>query len=236
MRGGSSPVVVSSDGGEFVAKLRGAGHGVSALIAEIIVAELADRLGLPVPERVAIELSCDFLSEDRNDELADLLSRSVGLNLGFRNLEGARDLTMADIPRVDRDFRLRVLWLDGFSMNPDRSRTNPNILMWNESPWLIDHGSALPFQHYWAHLEERAPEGPMSYAGHIFEDDVAGLASVDSELAALFSREVLAAATARIPDAFLEEVGPETSVARSRAVYEAFLWKRLKAPRPFIAR
>jgi hypothetical protein len=76
----------------------------------------------------------------------------------------------------------------------------------------------------------------MSYAGHIFEDDVAGLASVDSELAALFSREVLAAATARIPDAFLEEVGPETSVARSRAVYEAFLWKRLKAPRPFIAR
>src|SRR5688500_14960100 len=45
--GSSSPVLVETPAGRFVAKLRGAAQGPSALIAEVVVAELAERLGLP---------------------------------------------------------------------------------------------------------------------------------------------------------------------------------------------
>src|SRR4029453_6187900 len=52
--GSSSPVVVESAAGLFVARLRGAGQGVLALISEIT--EIAERLGLAVPERALIDL------------------------------------------------------------------------------------------------------------------------------------------------------------------------------------
>src|SRR5690606_17721188 len=87
--GSSSPVLVETNQGLFVVKLRGAGQGIRALIAEIIVAGLAVRLGLPVPECVLIDLSPGVPSHDHNDELKDLLERSAGMNLGFRFLDGA---------------------------------------------------------------------------------------------------------------------------------------------------
>ena len=52
--GSSLPVVAETEGGKFLVKLRGAGHGLTALIAEIIVGVLAEALGLPVPERALV--------------------------------------------------------------------------------------------------------------------------------------------------------------------------------------
>ena len=94
-RGSSAPVLVETTSGRFIVKLRGAAQGVPPLIAEIITAELATVLGLPVPERALVQLDSDVPSDDRNDELADLLEASRGLNLGFRYLPGARDWTRA---------------------------------------------------------------------------------------------------------------------------------------------
>ena len=31
----------------------------------------------------------------------------------------------------------------------DRTWRNPNLLVWHDNIWLIDHGSALYFQHNW---------------------------------------------------------------------------------------
>jgi len=48
--GGSLPAVVETDEpGAYVVKFRGAGQGVKALVAELLAAELALLLGLPVP-------------------------------------------------------------------------------------------------------------------------------------------------------------------------------------------
>ena len=44
-RGSSWPVVVETDDGRYLTKLSGAGHGVSALVAEVIVAAVADDRG-----------------------------------------------------------------------------------------------------------------------------------------------------------------------------------------------
>lgn len=235
VRGGSSsPVIVETPGGTFVAKLRGAGHGVFALVAEILVAELAQCLELPVPERVLIELSPDVPSDDRNDELADLLGASTGTNLGLRLLDGAREPRQNELQRLDDEFAARVLWLDGLVQNPDRTLKNPNILLWHGQPWLIDHGTALPFHHDWATVTEAAPREPTDHSTHVFADRVASLHQKDAALAHRLTRQVLEATVATVPETFLAVTGPETSLRRNRAAYVAFLWKRLKKPRPFV--
>ncbi len=229
----SSPVVVETSGGTFVAKLRGAGHGSLALVAELIVGALAERLGLPVPERALLELSPDFRSDDHNDELADLLARSVGSNVGFRLLEGAREPRPEELARLDDEFAARVIWLDGLTQNPDRTRANPNLLFWKGRPWLIDHGSALTFHHDWESVTESTPREPAHYAGHVFEERVALVARFDEALAKLVTREALSAAIAEVPDVILADTSSELP-ARARAAYHAYLWKRLKPPRPFL--
>src|SRR5262245_61167283 len=117
-RGSSSPVVVETTDGEWILKLRGAAQGTAALVAEVIVGGIADRLGLPVPERRVLRLAPDTPTDDRNDELADLLNASRGENLGFRFLDRARTPRPEEIARVSADFASQVRWLDWLVMNP----------------------------------------------------------------------------------------------------------------------
>lgn len=232
--GSTSPVVVETDAGRFVAKLRGAAQGPSALVAEVVVAELAERLGLPVPERALLELAPDVATDDRNDELADLLAASVGQNVGFRWLDGATVPSAAELARIDDEFAVRVLWLDGLVLNADRTPSNPNVLLSRGQPWLIDHGAALTFQHDWAHVSEQSPRAPYEHSTHLFGARRAALGRYDAALARVLSREVLAEVLASVPDSFLADRPPEWPPARARAAYVAFLWKRLRAPRPFV--
>ena len=234
-RGSSWPCVVRTEAGDFLTKLRGAAQGVLPLIAEIIVGELATALGLPVPERVVVSLDDDTPSEDRNDELADLLHRSAGANLGFRFLPGAVDLTLDRLSAVPEDVGATILWLDGLVMNPDRTPRNPNVLLWHRQPWLIDHGAALPF-HYdlGALTEQTARETSFDWRGHLFEARAARAAELDAACAAKISRDVLANAASVVPDEFIATAFPGMGPATVRGMYTAVLWKRLKAPRAFL--
>lgn len=228
------PVIVDTASGRFVTKLRGAAQGILVLIAEIIVAELAEALGLPVPERVLITLDPGVPSDDRNDELADLLAASTGTNLGFRYLEGAIELGTRELALVEDAFAARLLWLDWLVMNPDRTPENPNLLLWKGQPWLIDHGAALPFQHDWRGLSEASPRVPWDPGQHLFAQKVSLLARYDSELSAALPRERLAAAVEAVPEEFLRSAFPNEDAFRLRQSYQAFLWKRLKPPRPYV--
>src|SRR5215213_6714922 len=58
--GGSLPAIVDTEAGLFVVKFRGAGQGPKALIAELIVGLLAQRLGFPVPEPALIDIASSF--------------------------------------------------------------------------------------------------------------------------------------------------------------------------------
>lgn len=232
--GSSSPVVVDTAAGRLVAKLRGAAQGPGSLVAEVIVAELAEALGLPVPERLLLELAADVESDDRNDELRDLLIASAGQNLGFRWLEGAEPLTAAAARDMEDQFALPVLWLDALVMNLDRSPANTNVLISNGQPWLIDHGAALVFQYDWARVSEDSPRAPARHDLHLFGERRHLLPAWDEQLAKALTREVLERATAQVPDSFLAGRPREWTPARARAAYAAFLWKRLRPPRPFV--
>ena len=81
--GGSLPGLVEADDlGTYVVKFRGAGQGRKALVAEVIVAELARALGLRVPELVVIEVDPLLARAEPDQEVQDLLRASAGSNLG----------------------------------------------------------------------------------------------------------------------------------------------------------
>jgi hypothetical protein len=245
-RGSSRPLIVETDAGTRIVKLRGAAQGTGLLVAEIIVGELADALGLAVPPRSLIELPAEIETADWDDELADLLAASVGLNLGFDFLAGAREFVPPDAQRVAPETRAAILWLDRLVLNPDRTARNPNLLWWADQLWLIDHGAALGFQYDWQRVLEQSPrEARLPPEAHLFESVVPpdDLRYVDDELAARLTRKVIDAAVAGVPDSFLlplvhvGSVQPTelaSRIARRRAAYAAFLWKRVQPERPFL--
>jgi hypothetical protein len=237
-RGSSLPVVVQTAGRCFLTKLRGAAHGTAALVAEIIVAELAESIDLNVPARALIRFHRPVASDDGNDELADLLAASTGLNLAFEVLDNARDLRPADVDRIDEWTSSRIVWLDALVMNPDRTRRNPNVMLASGRVWLIDHGSALGFHHAWASVTEDTPLRPAPLDDHVLAARATRLAELDEPLAERLTRDIVRAAVAAVPDDFLEPLvaaGGGDSLSRRREAYAAFLWKRLKAPRRFFA-
>jgi len=239
-RGSSWPVIVETTEGPLFVKLRGAAQGTAALVAEVVVAELADALGLPVPRRTFVVLGEDLESDDRDGELLDLLARSRGVNLGFRVLDDPRDLRREEAEALPDAFACAVLWMDALVLNRDRNARNPNVVLSAGRPWLIDHGAALPFQHDWSAVTEDSPR-TASYPveDHLFGGRAAALAAWDGRLAAKLPREVLGRAVAAVPDELLRPLVPPGSsdavIERRRLAYAAFLWKRLRSPRPFLA-
>ncbi|MGD1854320.1 MAG: HipA family kinase [Leptolyngbyaceae cyanobacterium] len=237
--GSSRPVVIETDAGYFFTKLRGAAQGTSALVAEIIVAKLAEALGLWVPAQALISIDTEIHSENREDEFLDLLAASSGINLGFQYLHGARDIRSHEIKSIDGDFASQVLWLDSLVMNVDRTAKNPNLMFCQDKIWLIDHGAALPFQYRWATVVEESPRN-ASYGmhQHIFWHRAHSLERWDDSLAASLSATVLQEAVNKIPSCFLQPLlssAPSAQkIERRRQAYAAFLWKRLKPPRPFV--
>lgn len=234
-RGSSWPVLVDVGERKVVVKLRGTAEGLRPLVAEIVVGALADALGLPTPERLLVELPEHLPSDDPHEELRDLLDRSSGSNLGLRYLEGFRNVTLADAERIKPELAAAIVWLDAWVQNPDRSERNTNLMIKAGQVWLIDHGAALTFHHDWAGVTEQAPRDAGRFvADHLLQVSEAQLQAADAELAPKIKRETLERALAEVPDAFLAELGAG-DLARVRAAYVAYLWKRMRAPRPFVA-
>ena len=207
--GSSWPVLVETSDGLRFTKLRGAGQGTGALVAEIIVGALADALGLNVPARSLVRIPRDIESVDRNDELRWLLDASDGINLGFAFLDGARNLDAAQVDTVNRDDAAAIVWLDGLVMNPDRTHRNPNLMWWRDRLWLIDHGAALGFQYAWSSVSELSTGLPMpTHEPHLLRDRVADLHEWDEIFAARLTRDVIDDAVAQVPDDFLAPLMP----------------------------
>lgn len=241
-RGSSWPTLIETDVGLRFTKLRGAGQGTGPLVAEIIVASLAEAIGLNVPERSLVRIPAGIPSLDRDGELAELLRASEGVNLGFAYLDDARALTAREIAEIGDDDAAAILWLDGLVMNPDRTARNPNLLRWRDRTWLIDHGAALGFQYAWGMVTEETPRRPfVVWEAHLLHDRDRLVAEWDELFAARLTRETIEAAVGAVPDTFLQPLPllPASDgdtidpVARRRAAYAAFLWKRLNAPRDF---
>jgi hypothetical protein len=235
-QGSSWPVIVDTGERRIFTKLRATAHGTAPLLAEIVVGELADALGIATPKRCLVEIEPGIESLYPHEELLDLLARSHGLNLGFELLEGYRDLKPGDARHVRAELAAPIIWLDALVQNPDRTEQNPNLMIKAGRISLIDNGAALTFQYDWANVTEQAPRQPGTFVErHLLQVSTRELEDCDARLAPLLTREVLERALATVPEEFIGPLVPAGSdSARQRAAYVAFLWKRLRAPRPFV--
>jgi hypothetical protein len=225
--GGSLPALVeASDDGLYVVKFRGAGQGAKALVAEVVVGELARRLGFLVPELVVVLLDPGFGSAEPDPEIQDLLHASAGANLGVDFLPGALPYSPAAGPEPDGGLAADIVWLDALVTNVDRSARNPNLLCWHDRLWLIDHGAALYFQHGSRPPPEHARGRFEAIADHVLLPAAASIAAADRRLAPRVTEELLAAVVAEIPEAWLERA--------ERERYVDYLRRRLAPPRAFV--
>jgi len=233
--GGSLPGLVEADDlGIYVCKFRGAGQGLNVLVAEVIVGELARVLGLRTPRLVGVDLTQGIARYEADEEVQDLLKASLGLNLGVDFLPGSFGFDSGI--SVDRDVAGRILWLDAFVANVDRSWRNPNLLVWHGDVWVIDHGASLYFHHAWANGvtdPARFADQPWSADDHVLRTHLDAVAGVADELAEQITDDVLEQVTALVPDEWL--VGPATP-EELRAAYRAFLRARLEGSRGWLPR
>jgi hypothetical protein len=227
--GGSLPgVVEGNDLGTYVIKFHGAGQGPKALVAEVIVGELFRRLGLRVPELKLIELDPAIGRSEPDFEIQELLIRSAGLNLAVDFLPGAFGYD-GDLP-TGEGVASRVLWLDAFTANVDRSWRNPNLLFWHGDLWVIDHGACLYFHHAWSGGvtdPARFANQPWSAEDHVLRACAHDLPAADEEIRAQLSRDVFADVLAQVPDGWLEPVPGAETPDDLRAAYVEFLSARL---------
>ncbi|MCR6032989.1 hypothetical protein GGQ22_16310 [Nocardioides sp. zg-579] len=232
--GGSLPgIVEAEDLGTYVIKFRGAGQGVRVLVAEVVVAEIARRIGLRTPRLVVLDLDAEIARYEADEEVQDLLVASVGHNLGVDFLPGSFGFD-GEVGGAGADVAAKVLWLDAFCANVDRSWRNPNLLLWHGELWVIDHGASLYFHHGWpgGALEkdgaaERFAAQPWRMDDHVLAAHADGLPAADAEIRGLFGPADLPEVLALVPDEWLEPVPGAQSPAEVRAAYVAFLTARL---------
>jgi len=230
--GGSLPGLVEADDlGTYVVKFTGTGQGPKALAAEIIVGELARALEIRTPDLALIDVDAEIARREPDEEVQALLAASSGLNLAVDFLPGSVGYDRS-FP-VPADDAARILWLDAFVANVDRSARNTNLLIWHKNLWAIDHGACLRFHHAWGDVDGFASSS-YNYADHVLTGR-ADPHRVHEQLHRSINPELLEAILEVVPEIWLEpdrdrpdpHAPADATAARCR--YRDYLLARLSA-------
>lgn len=232
--GGSLPALAEADDDfKYVLKFKGAGHGVKALIAELLGGEIARILGLPVPELVFANLDESFGRTEADEEIQDLLQGSQGKNLALHFLSGAINFDPA-VTVVDADLASKIVWLDAFITNVDRTFRNTNMLIWHKELWLIDHGASFYFHHSWSNWETHAKSTFSLIKDHVLLPQANDLEQADIDFKKILTEENIEKITALIPEEWLDWEDTDETPEQIREVYSQFLKIRLANSEIFI--
>jgi len=224
--GGSMPgLVEADDDGLYVLKFRGAGQGPLALVAEVIASELARAVGFLVPQLVRIELDPVLGRAEPDPEIQELILASGGLNVGIDFLPGSLAYTPSGPVQPDAELAADIVWFDALLTNVDRSAANPNLLVWHQQVWLIDHGAALYLQHGGLRPAEQATRAFPQIAEHVLLPRASSILEADERLSPRVDRALLEHVVGLVPGDWLVGDPAET--------YVEYLERRLEAPRAF---
>ncbi|MFV5700055.1 HipA family kinase [Flavobacterium sp. ZT3R17] len=232
--GGSLPALAEADDDfKYVLKFKGAGHGVKALIAELIGGEIARALNLKMPELVYANLDEAFGRSEGDEEIQDLLQGSQGLNLALHYLSGAINFDPV-VTVVDAKLASQIVWLDAFITNVDRTFRNTNMLIWHKELWLIDHGASLYFHHSWTNWKTHAQSPFALIKDHVLLPQASLLKETDVIFKKILTDEVLQSIVNLIPTEWLQWEDTDETPEALREVYFQFLSIRLNHSEIFI--
>jgi hypothetical protein len=128
--------------------------------------------------------------------------------------------------QVDPLLASKIVWLDAFLMNMDRTARNTNMLWWHKELWLIDHGASLYFHHSWDNWQEQAKKPFVLIKDHVLLKQATKLDEAHTIFKAQITPDILEEIVQLIPDDWLKGAyfnSPE----EYRSAYLAFLTTRL---------
>lgn len=214
----------ADDDGLYVVKFRAAGQGTLALAAELIAASLAADLGIRVPAVKFVDVDPALGIAEPDPEIQELIVGSPGINLGSDFLPGATTYSPADERQPDGDEAAAIVWIDALLTNVDRSAQNPNLLIWHDDLWAIDHGAALYRQH--AGIDQADPAAVFpQIADHVLLPHASSIRDADERLAALVTGDSIERAVAGVPEEWFTASPPQA--------YREYIAARLAASANF---
>ncbi|MDO5523958.1 MAG: aminotransferase class I and II [Bacteroidia bacterium] len=225
--GGSLPALAEADDDfKYVLKFRGAGHGTKMLISELLGGQIAKGLELNVPELVFALLDVDFGRTEGDEEIQDLLKASEGLNLGLHYLSGA--IAYDPSVKIDPLLASKIVWLDAFITNIDRTFNNTNLLLWHRELWIIDNGASFYFHHSWKDFERHALNPFPHIKDHVLLSQASKLDEADKWAKEKLTDDFFNEIIALIPDEWLMWRDTPETPDEIRRVYFNFLKTRLE--------
>lgn len=226
--GGSLPAIIEGDDdGLYVLKFRGAGQGIKALIAELLGGEIARILSLKIPEIVFVELDATLARTEPDPEIQDLIKASNGVNLALDYLPGS---IMFDplLEKPHGELASKIVWLDAFIANVDRTPRNANMLLWHKELWLIDHGAAFFYQHNWDKFLDNVANPFRQIKDHILLQFADEIEKADEEFSKIITPEIFGEIVDLIPADWLE------NAEEQRRIYLEFLTRRFENRSEFV--
>ena len=112
------------------------------------------------------------------------------------------------------------MWLDALATNVDRTPRNPNLLLWHDRLWLIDHGAGLYLQHGGLDPAAHADRPFPMIADHVLLSRAGSIVEADARMRARLGEGAIAAAVALVPDEWFADTDPAE-------VYVDYLERRL---------
>ena len=201
-------------------------RGPLALVAEVIASELARAIGFRVPQLALLGLDPVLGRAEPDPEIQDLIFASAGLNVGVDFLPGALAYTPGGPVQPDAELAADVVWLDALLTNVDRTAANPNLLVWHQHVWLIDHGAALYLQHGGLRPAEQATRAFPQIADHVLLPRAGSILEADERLSPRVGRALLEHVVALVPGGWF--------VGDPAEAYIEYLERRLQPPRAFV--
>lgn len=231
--GGSLPALAEADDDfKYVLKFRGAGHGVKMLISELLGGKITEALGLKIPELVFANLDVDFGRTEGDEEIQDLLKFSEGLNLGLHYLSGA--IAYDTSIKIDPLLASKIVWLDAFITNIDRTFKNTNLLWWHKELWIIDNGASFYFHHNWRNFDASA-KSPFPYIkDHVLLRQATKLDEADAFAKSVLNEDIFREIVNLIPEDWLHWEDADETPEQIRDIYFQFMATRLKHSENFL--
>jgi hypothetical protein len=146
IRKGSSVPIIAADENDnyFFVKAKGAGDGLTALIADWIVTSIGNNIGLPILKPEVIIIDESTIINYKHPEISELVKRSYGYNLAFKYFPDAQLYHPAkphpDFKKEEKDL---IFLFDSFFVNIDRTNDNPNVFNSKNNIYAVDFGACF---------------------------------------------------------------------------------------------
>lgn len=130
----------TNSSGVYVLKYRGAERMDEAACGrELLASFLAAQLEILVPRPVIIHVNQAFIDKTRGQDYHQNVSKSAGINFGCNYLKANPDMPQQGLTKQQMQQAARIFLFDVVMQNSDRRVGKPNMFLFEENIYIIDH-------------------------------------------------------------------------------------------------